>query len=252
MTTEVTSTSPVLISLLATGTSRRFPFGRLAIVLGDYDVQAATYRRDDATEQVDVHVEVLAANQAAGDRLRRRLKRCVGVEDVRQVVHVAARSERDSCLGFGAAAEPFASDAATDSTTDAVQLLGGYGYTQNLAIQRRMPDTKITQDEGTNQVQRIVMARSSLDDMKRPAYERWFTTAQFQALGRPSANGRAAGAYRWIAHAKQMGTNLTACGENAFTWSKLWHLPFDQAKATRCQACVDAVTSPLLDRNRFR
>lgn len=48
-------------------------------------------------------------------------------------------------------------------TTDAVQLLGGYGYTRDLPVERMMRDAKITQIyEGTNQVQRMVMARALL------------------------------------------------------------------------------------------
>ncbi|MFB9184565.1 acyl-CoA dehydrogenase family protein, partial [Dactylosporangium sucinum] len=57
----------------------------------------------------------------------------------------------------------FASDAAMQITTDAVQLLGGYGYTKDFPLERMMRDAKITQIyEGTNQVQRIVMARQLL------------------------------------------------------------------------------------------
>jgi alkylation response protein AidB-like acyl-CoA dehydrogenase len=45
-------------------------------------------------------------------------------------------------------------------TTDAVQLLGGYGYTRDYPVERMMRDAKITQIyEGTNQVQRLVIAR---------------------------------------------------------------------------------------------
>jgi alkylation response protein AidB-like acyl-CoA dehydrogenase len=48
-------------------------------------------------------------------------------------------------------------------TTDAVQLLGGYGYTKDFPVERMMRDAKITQIyEGTNQVQRVVLARSLL------------------------------------------------------------------------------------------
>ncbi|MFD8321540.1 acyl-CoA dehydrogenase family protein, partial [Kitasatospora purpeofusca] len=62
---------------------------------------------------------------------------------------------------FGAAAKCFASDAAMEITTDAVQLLGGYGYTRDYPLERMMRDAKITQIyEGTNQIQRIVMARN--------------------------------------------------------------------------------------------
>jgi alkylation response protein AidB-like acyl-CoA dehydrogenase len=48
-------------------------------------------------------------------------------------------------------------------TTDAVQLLGGYGYTRDFPVERMMRDAKITQIyEGTNQVQRVVIARQLL------------------------------------------------------------------------------------------
>ncbi|MDN3023022.1 acyl-CoA dehydrogenase family protein [Streptomyces sp. S.PB5] len=75
----------------------------------------------------------------------------------------AAASERgDSDLTYlGAAAKCFASDTAMEVTTDAVQLLGGYGYTRDYPVERMMRDAKITQVyEGTNQIQRIVMARN--------------------------------------------------------------------------------------------
>ncbi|MFD7505813.1 acyl-CoA dehydrogenase [Streptomyces sp. NPDC059850] len=75
----------------------------------------------------------------------------------------AAASERcDADLTYqGAAAKCFASDVAMEVTTDAVQLLGGYGYTRDYPVERMMRDAKITQIyEGTNQVQRVVMARN--------------------------------------------------------------------------------------------
>ncbi|WKD34372.1 acyl-CoA dehydrogenase family protein [Streptomyces xanthophaeus] len=91
------------------------------------------------------------------------------IEAARQLTYsAAARSERVSAGGahedltfFGAAAKCFASDVAMEVTTDAVQLLGGYGYTRDYPVERMMRDAKITQIyEGTNQVQRIVMARN--------------------------------------------------------------------------------------------
>ena len=55
----------------------------------------------------------------------------------------------------------FASDVAMEVTTNAVQLLGGAGYTQDLPVERMMRDAKITQIyQGTKQIQRIVMARA--------------------------------------------------------------------------------------------
>ncbi len=88
------------------------------------------------------------------------------VEAARQLTYAAAgRSDRgDADLTFfGAAAKCFASDVAMQVTVDAVQVLGGYGYTKDYPVERMMRDAKITQIyEGTNQVQRIVMARQLL------------------------------------------------------------------------------------------
>jgi len=63
----------------------------------------------------------------------------------------------------GAMAKCFASDTAMAVTTDAVQLLGGYGYTRDFPVERMMRDAKITQIyEGTNQIQRVVIAKKLL------------------------------------------------------------------------------------------
>ena len=88
------------------------------------------------------------------------------LEAARQMVYVAAaksqRGDKDLSF-FGAAAKCFASDVAMEITTDAVQLLGGAGYVKDYPVERMMRDAKITQIyEGTNQVQRIVMARALL------------------------------------------------------------------------------------------
>jgi len=64
---------------------------------------------------------------------------------------------------IGAMAKCFASDVAMAVTTDAVQLLGGYGYVRDFPVERFMRDAKITQIyEGTNHVQRVVIARQLL------------------------------------------------------------------------------------------
>jgi len=64
---------------------------------------------------------------------------------------------------IGAMAKCFASDTAMAVTTDAVQLLGGYGYTKDFPVERFMRDAKITQIyEGTNQIQRVVIAKKLL------------------------------------------------------------------------------------------
>ncbi|WP_144122902.1 acyl-CoA dehydrogenase family protein [Catellatospora sichuanensis] len=90
----------------------------------------------------------------------------MAIETARQLVYVAAaKSQREDpdLSFFGAAAKCHASDVAMKVTVDAVQLLGGFGYTQDFPAERMMRDAKITQIyEGTNQVQRIVMARQLL------------------------------------------------------------------------------------------
>ena len=93
------------------------------------------------------------------------------LEGARQLTYAAAaRSERamqgekvDDLTFFSSAAKCLASDVAMSVTTDAVQLLGGYGYVNDYPVERMMRDAKITQIyEGTNQVQRMVMARQVL------------------------------------------------------------------------------------------
>jgi alkylation response protein AidB-like acyl-CoA dehydrogenase len=92
------------------------------------------------------------------------------VEAARQLTYAAAgRSERNDkdLTFFGAAAKCFASDTAMQVTVDAVQVLGGYGFTKDYPVERMMRDAKITQIyEGTNQVQRIVMARQLLSGIQ--------------------------------------------------------------------------------------
>jgi len=86
------------------------------------------------------------------------------IEAARQLTYAAAaKSERvDSDLTFfSAASKCFATDVAMRVTTDAVQVLGGYGYVSDHPVERMMRDAKLTQIyEGTNQIQRLVMARN--------------------------------------------------------------------------------------------
>ncbi len=87
----------------------------------------------------------------------------MSIAAARQLTYLAAvKSERaDSDLTFySAACKCLASDTAMKVTTDAVQILGGYGYVSDYPVERMMRDAKLTQIyEGTNQIQRVVMAR---------------------------------------------------------------------------------------------
>jgi len=83
------------------------------------------------------------------------------------MVEAAAAGEPTRGLSKAASmAKLFASDTAMAVTTDAVQLLGGAGYTRDFPVERMMRDAKATQIyEGTNQIQRIVIARRVLDEI---------------------------------------------------------------------------------------
>jgi alkylation response protein AidB-like acyl-CoA dehydrogenase len=68
---------------------------------------------------------------------------------------------------LSAMAKLYCTDVAMDVTTDAVQVLGGYGYIQEYPLERMMRDAKITQIyEGTNQIQRLVIAREMLREQR--------------------------------------------------------------------------------------
>ena len=88
------------------------------------------------------------------------------VEAARQLVHHAARvidSGHKHITKVSAMCKLMATDVAMKVTTDAVQLFGGYGYCKDYPIEKYMRDAKITQIyEGTNQIQRLVIARALL------------------------------------------------------------------------------------------
>lgn len=75
--------------------------------------------------------------------------------------NLGSKGKDPSMIKLAAMAKVFASDTAMKVTTDAVQILGGYGYIQEFPVERMMRDAKITQIyEGTNQIQRVVISRS--------------------------------------------------------------------------------------------
>ena len=74
-----------------------------------------------------------------------------------------AWEKHENSVLFSSMAKLYASDAAMHITTEALQLFGGYGYTTDFDAERHMRDAKITQIyEGTNQIQRIIIAREIL------------------------------------------------------------------------------------------
>jgi alkylation response protein AidB-like acyl-CoA dehydrogenase len=90
------------------------------------------------------------------------------IEAARLLVYKAASlvdAQDPKMTYFASVAKCYAGDAAMKVTTDAVQVLGGYGYMREYPVERMMRDAKITQIyEGTNQIQRVVIARNLLKE----------------------------------------------------------------------------------------
>ena len=104
----------------------------------------------------------IAQQQAMGFMLA---DMAITIEAARNLIYHAAML-KDAAKPFSkeaAMAKVFASDTAVKVTCDAIQVLGGYGYSREYPVERMMRDAKVTQIyEGTNQIQRIVIARHIL------------------------------------------------------------------------------------------
>jgi alkylation response protein AidB-like acyl-CoA dehydrogenase len=88
------------------------------------------------------------------------------VEAARQLTYSAATvgeiGDKDGTK-FASMAKYFSTDVAMRVTTDAVQILGGYGYMKDYPLESKMKEAKALQIlEGTNQIQRIIVANSLL------------------------------------------------------------------------------------------
>ncbi|MEO8292585.1 MAG: acyl-CoA dehydrogenase family protein [Actinomycetota bacterium] len=121
----------------------------------DFAARYATERRQFGKRLADLDVirsmlADMAMKVEAGRVLTYRALAACDAEDPRMTFH----SSVAKCV---------ASDNAMSVTTDAVQVLGGYGYVREYPVERYMRDAKITQIyEGTNQIQRLVVARELL------------------------------------------------------------------------------------------
>jgi cyclohexane-1-carbonyl-CoA dehydrogenase len=92
------------------------------------------------------------------------------VEASRGLVYRAARlyDEGKRNTKLASMAKCFAADSAMKVTTDAIQVLGGYGYMKDFPVERMFRDAKLTQIfEGTNQIQRLVIARELIKEAKK-------------------------------------------------------------------------------------
>ena len=95
----------------------------------------------------------------------------IKLEAARALVYTTARMIDSGAKKYSkesAMCKCFASDVAMEVTTDAVQILGGYGYMKEYPVEKMMRDAKITQIyEGTNQIQRIVIASNLLKEYSK-------------------------------------------------------------------------------------
>src|SRR5699024_9698895 len=84
---------------------------------------------------------------------------------VHHEVEMLDSGKEKDVIAYASMAKCFSSDSAMDVTTDAVQLLGGYGYVKEYPLERMMRDAKITQIyEGTNQIQRVIIANQIINN----------------------------------------------------------------------------------------
>ena len=95
----------------------------------------------------------------------------IQIEAARAIIYRAAKmvdAGEKNIAKISAIAKTFASDTAMKVTTDAVQILGGYGYMKEYPVEKLMRDAKITQIyEGTNQIQRGIIANSLIKELKK-------------------------------------------------------------------------------------
>jgi alkylation response protein AidB-like acyl-CoA dehydrogenase len=109
----------------------------------------------------------IAEHQLVAAKLAEMETRC---EAGRGLLYKAGLMMDEDAAGLtklSAMAKLFCSDTAMDVTTDAVQILGGYGYIKEYPVERMMRDAKITQIyEGTNEIQRLVIAREMVREAR--------------------------------------------------------------------------------------
>ena len=109
----------------------------------------------------------IAEHQLVAAKLADMETRCEAARGLLYKAGVAMEKDSPDLTKISAMAKLFCSDTAMDATTEAVQILGGYGYIQEYPVERMMRDAKITQIyEGTNEIQRIVIAREMVREAR--------------------------------------------------------------------------------------
>lgn len=134
--------------------------GRIGIAAQALGIAEAAL--DAATEYAKERVQFgkpIAVNQGVGFKLA---DMATATEAAKLLVYRAAqlRAEGKPCGKEASMAKLFASQAAMDNAIEAVQVFGGYGYTEDYPVERYFRDAKVTQIyEGTSEIQRIVISK---------------------------------------------------------------------------------------------
>jgi alkylation response protein AidB-like acyl-CoA dehydrogenase len=111
--------------------------------------------------------EPIAEHQLVAGKLADMETRCEAARGLLYKAGLMIDEEAPGLTKVSAMAKLFCSDTAMDVTTDAVQILGGYGYIKEYPVERMMRDAKITQIyEGTNEIQRLVIAREMVRETR--------------------------------------------------------------------------------------
>jgi alkylation response protein AidB-like acyl-CoA dehydrogenase len=109
----------------------------------------------------------IAEHQLVAGKLADMETRCEAARGLLYKAGLMMDEDAPGLTKVSAMAKLFCSDTAMDVTTDAVQILGGYGYIKEYPVERMMRDAKITQIyEGTNEIQRLVIAREMVREAR--------------------------------------------------------------------------------------
>jgi alkylation response protein AidB-like acyl-CoA dehydrogenase len=111
--------------------------------------------------------ERIAEHQLVAGKLADMETRCEAGRGLLYKAGLMMDEDAPGLTKLSAMAKLFCSDTAMDVTTEAVQILGGYGYIKEYPVERMMRDAKITQIyEGTNEIQRLVIAREMVREVR--------------------------------------------------------------------------------------
>ncbi len=124
----------------------------------DESLQYATERKTFNTPLIG---HQMVAAMISNMEISYRATRLMGLDAALQIDRGELRGVHSAC------AKAYGADAAMQCTTDAVQVFGGYGYTQEFVPEKLMRDAKLLQIyEGTSQIQRVVIARDLLRTLR--------------------------------------------------------------------------------------